>query len=139
LDRGFDRDELMLLWLRQRVAFVIQQRGDRHVCLADGRPLAITAVADEQPRAWPRRWPKAPPSRTFVRRRRSKARPSHSSHSTGHSPISSSMVTPCSGRFSPGHSYDMVTLDFRDHIAVRRLGAASAFSCPRNINGHQPG
>jgi len=60
LDRGFDRDELMLLWLRQRVAFVIRQRGDRHVCLADGRQLAVTAVAAElQPRAWPRRWPKA--------------------------------------------------------------------------------
>jgi hypothetical protein len=59
LDRGFDRDELMLPWLRERLAFVIRQRGDRHVRLADGRQLAITAVAAEwQPRAWPRRWPK---------------------------------------------------------------------------------
>jgi hypothetical protein len=58
LDRGFDRDELMLLWLRKQVAFVIRQRGDRHVLLADGRKLAITALAAElQPRAWPRRWP----------------------------------------------------------------------------------
>ena len=47
LDRGFDRDELMLLWLKKQVAFVIRQRGDRHVLLADGRKLAITALADE--------------------------------------------------------------------------------------------
>lgn len=60
LDRGFDRDELMLLWLKQQVAFVIRQRGDRHVCLADGRKIAVTAVAAElQPPAWPKRWPKA--------------------------------------------------------------------------------
>ena len=59
LDRGFDRDELMLPWLRKHVAFVIRQRGDRHVRLADGRQLAQTAVAAAlQPRAWPRRWPK---------------------------------------------------------------------------------
>jgi hypothetical protein len=58
LDRGFDRDELMRPWLRGRLAFVIRQRGDRHVQLADGRRLAITAVAASlQPRAWPRRWP----------------------------------------------------------------------------------
>ncbi len=37
LDRGFDRDELMLPWLRRRLATVIRQRGDRHVVLADGR------------------------------------------------------------------------------------------------------
>jgi hypothetical protein len=60
LDRGFDRDALMLPWLRRRVAFVIRQRGDRHVRLADGRTLAITDIAAElQPRAWPRCWPKA--------------------------------------------------------------------------------
>lgn len=59
LDRGFDRDELMLLWLAKRVAFVIRQRGDRHVVLADGRKRAVTAVAAElKPPAWPRRWPK---------------------------------------------------------------------------------
>ena len=60
LDRGFDRDELMLPWLKNQVAFVIRQRGDRHVRLADGRKLAITALAAElQPPAWPKRWPKA--------------------------------------------------------------------------------
>jgi hypothetical protein len=58
-DRGFDRDELMLPWLRQQLAFVIRQRGDRHVLLADGRTRALTEVAAElQPPAWPRRWPK---------------------------------------------------------------------------------
>jgi hypothetical protein len=59
LDRGFDRHELMLPWLANQVGFVIRQRGDRHVFLADGRKLAITAIATEcQPPAWPRRWPK---------------------------------------------------------------------------------
>ncbi len=59
LDRGFDRDELMLPWLRRRLATVIRQRGDRHVVLADGRKTAQTDVAAElRPAAWPRRWPK---------------------------------------------------------------------------------
>jgi len=44
--------------LRKALAFVIRQRGDRHVFLADGRKLAITAIAAElQPPAWPRCWP----------------------------------------------------------------------------------
>jgi hypothetical protein len=60
LDRGFERDEWMLPWLRRRVAFVIRQRGDRHLCLAGGRRLAVTAIAAHlPPRPWPRRWPKA--------------------------------------------------------------------------------
>jgi hypothetical protein len=59
LDRGFDRDELMLPWLRWRVATVIRQRGDRHVVLADGRKLAQTELATAlQPSAWPRRRPR---------------------------------------------------------------------------------
>jgi hypothetical protein len=59
-DRGFDRAELMLLWLKKQVAFIIRQRGDRHVLLVDDRKLAITAVAEEmKPPAWPKRWPKA--------------------------------------------------------------------------------
>jgi len=58
LDRGFDRDELMLPWLKKSLAFVIRQRGDRHVLLADGRKLAVTdAAAELRPAAWPRRWP----------------------------------------------------------------------------------
>lgn len=60
LDRGFDRHELMAPWLAKKLGFVIRQRGDRHVRLADDRKLAITAIADElRPPAWPRRWPKA--------------------------------------------------------------------------------
>jgi hypothetical protein len=59
LDRGFDRDELMLPWLRRRLATVIRQRGDRHVVLAGGRKLAQTDLAAAlRPAAWPRRWPK---------------------------------------------------------------------------------
>jgi hypothetical protein len=58
LDRGFDRDELMLLWLKKRVGFVIRQRGDRHVLVADGRQVAVTDLAAElQPPAWPKRCP----------------------------------------------------------------------------------
>lgn len=56
LDRGFDRDELMLLWLKKGVGFIIRQRGDRHVQLADGRKVAVNALAQEmQPKAWPKR------------------------------------------------------------------------------------
>jgi hypothetical protein len=59
LDRGFDRDALMLPWLRRQVAFVIRQRGDRHVLLNDGRTVAVTQLAEElRPATWPRRWPK---------------------------------------------------------------------------------
>lgn len=59
LDRGFDRDALMLLWLRKQLAFVIRQRGDRHVLLNDGQTLAVTELAEElKPAVWPRRWPK---------------------------------------------------------------------------------
>jgi len=58
-DRGADRDELMLPWLQHDVAFIVRQRGDRHVCLADGSILAVEAIAAElKPPAWPRRWPK---------------------------------------------------------------------------------
>jgi hypothetical protein len=59
LDRGFDRDALMLPWLGQQLAFVIRQRGDRQVVPSDGRTLAQTQLAAElKPAAWPRRWPK---------------------------------------------------------------------------------
>lgn len=58
-DRGADRDELMLPWLLCDVGFIVRQRGDRHVDLADGRRLSINAITAElKPRAWPRRWPK---------------------------------------------------------------------------------
>jgi len=59
LDRGFDRDELMLPWLRKSLAFVVRQRGDRHVLLTDGRKRSVNDAATElRPAAWPRRWPK---------------------------------------------------------------------------------
>jgi hypothetical protein len=58
-DRGADRDELMLPWLRRDVAFVIRQRGDRHVTGPDGRCQAVTTWAVEwQPARWPRPWPR---------------------------------------------------------------------------------
>jgi hypothetical protein len=39
--------------------FVIRQRGERHVLLADDRRVAVTALAAEmRPPAWPKRWPK---------------------------------------------------------------------------------
>lgn len=64
-DRGADRDELMLPWLRQQVAFVIRQRGDRHICLADGRRLAMKALAQQlKPQTPGGRWPKNGHTRT---------------------------------------------------------------------------
>src|SRR2546428_6076768 len=58
-DRGADRDELMLPWLRHDLGFIVRQRGDRHVKVADGRTLAVEAVAAQlKPPARPRRWPK---------------------------------------------------------------------------------
>lgn len=58
-DRGADRDALMLPWMRRDVGFIVRQRGDRHVDLADGRRLSIDAITAElKPTAWPRRWPK---------------------------------------------------------------------------------
>lgn len=58
-DRGADRDALMLPWLLCDVAFIVRQRGDRHMDLADGRRLSIHAITAElKPTAWPRRWPK---------------------------------------------------------------------------------
>jgi len=65
LDRGFDREELMLPFLRHRLAFVIRQRGDRHVVLPNGRRIAQTEIAEElKATSWPKsskrskRWPK---------------------------------------------------------------------------------
>jgi hypothetical protein len=58
-DRGADRDKLMLPWLKNAVAFIVRQRGDRHVRVADGQTGAVTDVAQAlKPRAWPRRWPR---------------------------------------------------------------------------------
>jgi hypothetical protein len=54
LDRGFDRRQLFGPLLRGRVAFVARLLGTRHVQAADGRVLAVTALAEglRAPR-WP--------------------------------------------------------------------------------------
>jgi len=57
-DRGADRNELMLPWLRQEVAFVIRQRGDRSVRLADDSQMLMSDLAKRLKPARPRRWPK---------------------------------------------------------------------------------
>lgn len=58
LDRGADRRELMLPLLRRGLAFIIRQRGDRHVQTEGGRTLAVQQLAQEiftqhRPRRWP--------------------------------------------------------------------------------------
>jgi hypothetical protein len=63
-DRGADRNELMLPWLRQAVAFVIRQRGDRYVRLGDGSQILMNDLATRLQPARPRRWPKAGQTRT---------------------------------------------------------------------------
>jgi hypothetical protein len=65
LDRGADRRELLVPFLKRNLAFVIRQRGDRHVQTAGGRLLAIAALAQEQFQAHrPRRWPQGGWSQT---------------------------------------------------------------------------
>ena len=57
-DRGADRDELLLPWLKHELAFVVRQRGDRHVRTLGGRTLSEEALAAEmKPPVWPRPWP----------------------------------------------------------------------------------
>jgi hypothetical protein len=58
LDRGFDRRELFGPLVRNRVAFVVRQRGDRLVRTADGRDLSVQALVAEQACPRPRRWPR---------------------------------------------------------------------------------
>lgn len=57
LDRGFDRRELFGPLVRNAVAFVVRQRGDRTVRTADGRELSVDALVIEQACPCPRRWP----------------------------------------------------------------------------------
>jgi hypothetical protein len=55
VDRGMDRDSLMLPLLKRAVGFVIRQRGDRHVLVADGSMHEVRALATAlYPVAWPR-------------------------------------------------------------------------------------
>jgi hypothetical protein len=63
-DRGADRNELMLPWLQQEVGFVIRQRGDRQVRLADGRLVLMNELAASLKPARPRRWPRHGQTRT---------------------------------------------------------------------------
>jgi hypothetical protein len=57
LDRGFDRRELFGPLVRNQVAFVVRQRGDRLVRTADGRELSVQDLVAEQTGPRPRRWP----------------------------------------------------------------------------------
>ena len=58
LDRGFDRRELFEPLVRNEVAFVVRQRGDRTVRTADGRDASAEALVAQHPCPSPRRWPK---------------------------------------------------------------------------------
>jgi hypothetical protein len=59
LDRGFDRRNLFTPLVQHQVAFVARLVGDRHVQTADGRTLAVTALAEQlRPGRWPRPWPR---------------------------------------------------------------------------------
>jgi hypothetical protein len=58
LDRGFDRRELFGPLVRQGVAFVVRQTGERLVRTAAGRTLTVQALAAAQGCPRPRRWPK---------------------------------------------------------------------------------
>jgi hypothetical protein len=58
LDRGFDRRELYEPLVRNRVAFVVRQRGDRTVRTADGGDLLVAELVAQQTCPRPRRWPR---------------------------------------------------------------------------------
>ena len=58
MDRGFDRRELFGSLVKNKVAFVVRERGDRLVRTADGRELSVEALVAEQVCPRPRRWPK---------------------------------------------------------------------------------
>lgn len=58
LDRGFDRRELMVPMLRMEMAWIVRQRGDRHILTPGGRQISVDDLAAEifqQQR--PSRWP----------------------------------------------------------------------------------
>ena len=57
LDRGFDRRELFGPLVRNEVAFVVRQRGDRIVRTTGGRDVVVEALVAEQPCPRPKRWP----------------------------------------------------------------------------------
>jgi len=58
LDRGFDRRALLVPMLTAKMAFVVRQRGDRHLGSADGRLMsaqqrAAMAYQQQRPKCWP--------------------------------------------------------------------------------------
>ena len=57
LDRGFDRRELFGPLVKNAVAFVVRQRGDRTVRTAGGRDVLVDSLVAEQVCPQPRRWP----------------------------------------------------------------------------------
>jgi hypothetical protein len=58
LDRGFDRRELMVPMLRVGMAWIVRQRGDRHILTTGGRQLSVEDRAAEiYQQKRPSRWP----------------------------------------------------------------------------------
>ncbi len=41
LDRGFDRRELLVPILKSQMAFIVRQRGERHIWTADGQQISV--------------------------------------------------------------------------------------------------
>jgi hypothetical protein len=58
LDRGFDRRKLYKPLVKQQVAFVVRQRGDRRVQLKDGRRLLVEPLVAQTSCPRPKRWPR---------------------------------------------------------------------------------
>jgi hypothetical protein len=58
-DRGADRRELLVPMLAREMAFIVRQRGDRHIVTAGGRQVSEERRAEEiYQRHRPSRWPK---------------------------------------------------------------------------------
>jgi hypothetical protein len=57
LDRGFDRRELFGPLVRHDVAFVVRQRGDRHVQTDQRQTLTVDELVAQQQCPQPRHWP----------------------------------------------------------------------------------
>lgn len=58
LDRGFDRRELLVPMLNSQMAFIVRQRGDRHIWTADGQQMSVQQRAaqiyqHQRPPRWP--------------------------------------------------------------------------------------
>lgn len=59
LDRGFDRRELLLPMLKAKMAFLVRQRGDRHIWTVQGHLMSVQQWAAEVYRQQrPKRWPR---------------------------------------------------------------------------------